>query len=131
MKKIQLFSCGKLHKIKKQDFFLSRHIAEKHHIKLIVAIMTAHMTGRHYMPPALENLDMMTDPFALKWEMKFYDCFVRTFKDHPAIAAWETGNEMNYTAPVKNADHAWVWTKMMHDIIRLADPERYCCRALR
>ena len=99
-------------------------IAEKHHIKLIVAIMTAHMTGRHYMPPALENLDMMTDPFALKWEMKFYDCFVRTFKDHPAIAAWETGNEMNYTAPVKNADHAWVWTKMMHDIIRLADPDR-------
>jgi hypothetical protein len=99
-------------------------IAEKHHIKLVVAIMTAHMTGRHYMPPALENLDMMTDPFALKWEMKFYDCFVRTFKDHPAIAAWETGNEMNYTAPVKNADHAWVWTKMMHDIIRLADPER-------
>ena len=99
-------------------------IAEKHHIKLIVAIMTAHMTGRHYMPPALENLDMMTDPFALKWEMKFYDCFVRTFKDHPAIAAWETGNEMNYTAPVKSADHAWVWTKMMHDIIRLADPDR-------
>ena len=99
-------------------------IAEKHHIKLIVAIMTAHMTGRHYMPPAFENLDMMTDPFALKWEMKFYDCFVRTFKDHPAIAAWETGNEMNYTAPVKNADHAWVWTKMMHDIIRLADPDR-------
>ena len=99
-------------------------IAEKHHIKLIVAVMTAHMTGRHYMPPALENLDMMTDPFALKWEMKFYDCFVRTFKDHPAIAAWETGNEMNYTAPVKNADHAWVWTKMMHDIIRLADPDR-------
>ena len=100
------------------------NIAEKHHIKLIVAIMTAHMTGRHYMPPALENLDMMTDPFALKWEMKFYDCFVRTFKDHPAIAAWETGNEMNYTAPVKNADHAWVWTKTMHDIIRLADPDR-------
>ena len=99
-------------------------IAEKHHIKLIVAIMTAHMTGRHYMPPAFENLDMMTDPFVLKWEMKFYDCFVRTFKDHPAIAAWETGNEMNYTAPVKNADHAWVWTKMMHDIIRLADPDR-------
>ena len=28
------------------------NIAEKHHIKLIVAIMTAHMTGRHYMPPA-------------------------------------------------------------------------------
>ena len=99
-------------------------IAEKHNIKLVVALMTAHMTGRHYVPPAIENRDMMTDPFALKWEMKFYDCFVRTMKDHPAIAAWETGNEMNYTAPVKSADHAWVWTKMMHDIIRLADPDR-------
>ena len=99
-------------------------IAERHHIQLIVAIMTVHMTGRHYVPPAIENRDLFTDPFALKWEMKFYDCFVRTFKDHPAIAAWETGNEMNYTAPVKSADHAWVWTKMMHDIIRLADPTR-------
>ncbi len=99
-------------------------IAEKHRIKLIVAIMTVHMTGRHYVPPAIENRDMFTDPFALKWEMKFYECFVRTFKNHPAIAAWETGNEMNYTGPVQSADHAWVWTKMMHDIIRLADPSR-------
>ena len=99
-------------------------MAEHHHIKLIVAIMTVHMTGRHYVPPAIENRDLFTDPFALKWEMKFYDCFVRTFRNHPAIAAWETGNEMNYTAPVKSADHAWVWTRMMHDIIRLADPIR-------
>ena len=99
-------------------------IAERHHIKLIVAIMTVHMTGRHFVPPAIENRDMFSDPFALKWEMKFYDCFVRSFKDHPAIAVWETGNEMNYTAPVKSADHAWVWTKTMHDIIRLADPSR-------
>ena len=99
-------------------------LAQRHHIKLIVAIMTIHMTGRHFVPPAMENRDIFSDPFALKWEMKSYDCFVRTMKDHPAIAAWETGNEMNYTGPVKNADHAWVWTKMMHDIIRLADPTR-------
>ncbi len=99
-------------------------IAERHHIKLIVAVMTVHMTGRHFVPPAIENRDMFTDSFALKWEMKFYECFVRTFKDHPAIAAWETGNEMNYTGPVQSADHAWVWTKMMHDIIRLEDPSR-------
>ena len=99
-------------------------IAHRHNIRLIVAIMTVHMTGRHFVPPAMENRDIFSDPFALKWEMKFYDCFVRTMKDHPAIAAWETGNEMNYTGPVKSADHAWVWTKMMHDIIRLADPSR-------
>ncbi|MBE6380970.1 MAG: hypothetical protein E7047_08580 [Lentisphaerae bacterium] len=99
-------------------------LAEKHHLKLIVAIMTIHMTGRHYAPPAMENRDVFSDPFALKWEMKFYDAFVRCFKDHPAIAAWETGNEMNLTAPVQSADHAWVWTNMMHNIIRLADPSR-------
>ena len=99
-------------------------MAERHHMKLIVAVMTIHMTGRHFVPPAMENRDIFRDPFALKWEMKFYDCFVRVMKDHPAIAAWETGNEMNYTGPVESADHAWVWTKMMHDIIRLADPTR-------
>ena len=85
-------------------------IAARHHIELIVAVMTVHMTGRHFVPRAMENRDLFTDPFALKWEMKFYDGFVRAVKDCPAIAAWETGNEMNYTAPVKNADHAWVWT---------------------
>jgi len=99
-------------------------IAERHRIRLIVAIMTVHMTGRHFVPPAMENRDIFSDPFALKWEMKFYDGFVRALKDHPAIAAWETGNEMNYSGPVKSADHAWVWTKTMHDIIRLADPSR-------
>lgn len=99
-------------------------IAQRHNIRLIVAIMTVHMTGRHFVPPAIENRDLFTDPFALKWEIKFYDCFVRTMKDHPAIAAWETGNEMNYTAQVKDANHAWVWTRMMHDVIRLADPSR-------
>lgn len=99
-------------------------IAARHHIELIVAVMTVHMTGRHFVPRAMENRDLFTDPFALKWEMKFYDGFVRAVKDCPAIAAWETGNEMNYTAPVKNADHAWVWTRMMHDVIRLADPSR-------
>ena len=99
-------------------------IAERHGIRLIVAVMTIHMTGRHFVPPAMEGRDVFADPFALKWEMKAYDCFVRTMKDHPAILAWETGNEMNYTGVVKSADHAWVWTKTMHDIIRLADPDR-------
>ena len=99
-------------------------IAAGHNLKLIVALMTVHMTGRHFVPRAMENRDLFSDPFALKWEMKFYDGFVRAMKDHDAIAAWETGNEMNYTAPVKNADHAWVWTRMMHDVIRLADPSR-------
>lgn len=99
-------------------------LAQKHGLKLIVSLMTAHMTGRLYVPRAMENRDLFSDPFALKWEARFYDCFVRRMKSHPAIFAWETGNESNGVSPVSSPEAAWVWTSCMHNIIRLADGTR-------
>ena len=96
-------------------------IAEKYGIKLIAALMTAHMTGRLYVPRAMENRDLFSDPFALKWEARFYDYFVRRMKNHPAIFAWETGNESNYMHEIPSSEAAWVWTCYLHNIIRLAD----------
>lgn len=96
-------------------------IAHKHGLKLIVSIMTAHMTGRHFVPQAMENRDLFTDPLALKWSARFYDYFVRRMKAHPAIFAWETGNEAAFTYPIASAEAAWVWTNYIHNTIRLAD----------
>ena len=37
-------------------------LAEKHHMKLIVCILTAHMTFRLYVPHAFEGRDLYLDP---------------------------------------------------------------------
>ena len=53
-------------------------MAERHGMKLIVAILTGHMTFRLFIPPAIENRNPQSDPVALYWEAKYIDCFVRT-----------------------------------------------------
>lgn len=99
-------------------------LAEKHHMKLIVCILTAHMTFRLYVPHAFEGRDLYLDPKALKWEGKFYRYFVRRMKHHPAIAAWESGNESNLISATQNEDTAWFWQNYVYSIIRNEDTSR-------
>ena len=56
-------------------------LAQKYGIKLIVGLVTGWMSGRLFVPPAVYGRDMLTDPFALKWETRFVRHFVRTFRD--------------------------------------------------
>ena len=55
-------------------------MAERHGMKLIVPILTGHMTFRLFLPPALENRDPQADPIALEWEARFIECFVNALK---------------------------------------------------
>ncbi len=64
------------------------------------------MSGRLFVPPALESRNVITDPIAILWETRFVRAFVRNFKDHPAVLAWDLGNECNCLAPVPNAEAA-------------------------
>lgn len=105
-------------------FELLCDIAEKHHIKLIVCILTAHMTFRLFLPPAMENRDLFLDPKALKWEGKFFRYFVRRMKHHPAIRAWESGNESNFITKNQDADASWFWQNYVYSIIRNEDISR-------
>lgn len=100
------------------------NIAEKHGIKLIVCLLTGHMTARLFLPRALEGLNLYEDPIALKWEGRFIDYFVRRMKHHPAIIAWESGNETHCLGPVKNSAQAEFWLRYIHTAIRSADPSR-------
>lgn len=98
--------------------------AEKNGIRLIVGLITGWMSGRMFIPPALESLNPLTDPLSIKWQVRFVRYFVKRMKDHPAIAAWDLGNECNCLGPVENRDQAWNWTHAIASAIRLEDPAR-------
>ena len=98
--------------------------ASKHGIRLVVGLLTGWMSGRLFAPPALAGLNLLTDPRAVMWEVRFVRHFIREMKDHPAIAAWDLGNECNCLAPVKNRYEAWSWQHAISSAIRLEDAGR-------
>ncbi len=99
-------------------------LSGKHGLKLIVPLLTGHMTMRLFVPPALAGLDLYTDPLALKYEAKFIECFVSRMRHHPAIAAWESGNETNFLSSVTCPEAAWAWSCFIHNQIRRFDDSR-------
>jgi hypothetical protein len=99
-------------------------LAEKYGLRLIVGLITGWMSGRLYVPPALQRLNVLTDPTAVLWETRFIRCFVGRFKTERAIAAWDLGNECNCMAPVSSADEFYVWTAAITGAVRESDPSR-------
>ena len=81
-----------------QRFRTLADLAQKYQLKLIVGLLTGWMSGRLFVPRALEGRNLFTDPEAMRWESRFIRGFVTAFKDHPAIAVWEPGNECNCLA---------------------------------
>ncbi|MBE6394790.1 MAG: hypothetical protein E7044_12145 [Lentisphaerae bacterium] len=107
-----------------ERFRIFADLAEKHHLKLVVALLTGWMSGRLFVPRVLEGRNLFTDPEALKWESRFIRGFVSAFKDHPAIVAWEPGNECNCLSNINNSEAAsWHWLDFIAASIRNADPE--------
>ena len=98
--------------------------AYKHNLKLIVGLITGWMSGRMLIPPAFEGKNLHTDPEVIRWQVRFVRCFVRTFKDHPAIAGWNLGNECNCMAEGTSNPAAWNWINTITSAIRLEDPTR-------
>lgn len=97
--------------------------AERHGFKLVVALLTGWMSGRLFMPPAFAGLNPMTDPTVLRWEIRFVTEFVRAFREHPAIAAWEFGNECNCMDRATR-DQAHLWSATIANAVRASDPTR-------
>ena len=98
-------------------------IAAKHRMKLVVGLVTGWMSGRMFMPPALERRNLITDPEVRRWQIRFVRHFVREMKDHPAIAAWDLGNECNCMGGGSAADD-WAWMFEISSAIRLEDCTR-------
>lgn len=98
-------------------------LAEARGLALVVGLLTGWMSGRLFAPPALERLNLLTDPAARMWEVRFVRRFVRETKGQRAIAAWDVGNECNCLASASRAQ-AWAWLYEITAAIRLEDASR-------
>lgn len=105
-------------------------IAHKYGMKVIVPLINGHMTFRIYNPPAVDGLDHFTSPESLMWQGKFIHYFVKRMKNHPAICAWEIGNESNCLSVADDRTTAWSWSAFVTDAIRAVDDTRPVCSGM-
>lgn len=96
-------------------------LAHKYGFRLIVGLLTGWMSGRLYVPEPFERVNVLEDPFALKWEVRFVKYMVGRFRAHPAIAAWDPGNECNCMGQVKGSDGGYLWMGAISMAIRTVD----------
>lgn len=99
-------------------------MAHKHNIKLIVGLVTGWMSGQLFIPPALEGRKILSDPTSIMWQLKLVRTMVQELKDHPAILAWDLGNECNVMEDVADSQTAYVWTAAITNAIRAEDKTR-------
>ena len=84
-------------------------MAARHGVRLMVSLVTGWMSGRLFAPSIVENMNLITDPEALMWEGRFARAFVRRMRGHPAIIAWDLGNECNCMGAVESQAQAWTF----------------------
>lgn len=98
-------------------------LAQARGLRLIVGLVTGWMSGRLFVPPALVNRDVLTDPECIRWQIRLVRRIVTDLRDHPAIAAWDLGNECNCMGKAEQ-HQAYVWTQSIAGTIRGADATR-------
>ena len=106
-----------------ERFRILMDIAYSNGISVIPSLITGWMSGRLFVPPAISDRDVITDPLALKWEIRFVREIVRAFKDHPALGAWCLGNECNCMGNAKTEEEAYLWMASITNAIRAEDSE--------
>ena len=102
-------------------------LAEKYGLKLMVGLITGHMSFRYFAPPAFEGRNPISDPTVVKWELRFIKYFVKRFLGESSIIGWDLGNECNSFLQRNDksvADYAYLWCSALSDAIRSIDKER-------
>lgn len=108
-----------------QKFEIFCDIAKKYGMKLIVALITGHMSYRTYNPPAFDGKALLSDPTVLKWQRRFVKYFVNRFKNQEVIAGWDLGNEPdNMPGETENPDAFYIWCSIISDSIKSCDDSR-------
>ena len=103
-----------------ERFHIFCQLANKYQIKLIVGLLTGWMSGRLYVPIALEHRNLINDPEAIRWEILFVKTFVHELKNESAIIAWDWGNECNCLS-THTLTEMWLWGNIITSTIRLED----------
>ena len=104
------------------DKFLD--ICDSFGVKLLVGLLTGWMSGGLFVPTALNEKNLITDPLAQYFEALFIKGFVTRFKDRDTIYAWDLGNECNGMSPINSRLEAATWTAMISKAISAADSTR-------
>ncbi len=99
-------------------------IGEEFGISFVVGLITGWMSGRLYMPEALAGREPITDPIAIKWQLKFVKYMVARFKSRKIISAWELGNECNCMSEVQSSEQAYNWVSLITDAVKSLDNSR-------
>lgn len=99
-------------------------LAREAGLGLVVGLVTGWMSGRLFVPPALEGRDPITDPTSLSWQVKFVRVFVDKLRSQRAIIAWDLGNECNCMNVAPGRDAAYLWTAAVANTVRAVDPTR-------
>jgi endo-1,4-beta-mannosidase len=100
-------------------------LADKYGMKLIVGLITGHMSYRTYAPPAFLGKALLSDPTVIKWQRRFVKYFVSRFKNQPSIVGWDLGNETkNMPGLASSPDSYYLWASVICDAIRTSDPTR-------
>ncbi|MBC2602646.1 cellulase family glycosylhydrolase [Puniceicoccus vermicola] len=107
-----------------ERFSFVANCAAKHGLKLVVGLITGWMSGRLFVPPALEGLNPITDPEVVKWQLRFVHGIVDRFRSESSIVAWDLGNECNCMGKVTSEEESWAWTASIANAIRAVDPSR-------
>jgi len=98
-------------------------ILEKYDMTCVIGLVTGWMSGRLFVPPALEGVNPITDPMAVRWEIRFVKYMVNRFKYHKSISAWELGNECNCLGDATR-DEAYNWTALISNTVKSIDSSR-------
>ena len=100
-------------------------LADKYGMKLIVGLITGHMSFRTYVPPAFQGKALLSDPTVIKWQRRFVKYFVKRFKGESSIIGWDLGNETkNIPGLTSNYDSFYLWASVISDAIKSVDSTR-------
>ena len=113
-----------LEEVMLERFGIFLDLCKKYGIKVIVGLITGWMSGRLFVPTALNGKNLYTDEIALWFEQLFIRGFVKTFKDREEICAWDLGNECCGISKAKNRYETASWTAIITNAIKAEDNTR-------
>lgn len=107
-----------------ENFKTFAGICDEYGIRLIVSVVTGWMSGRLFLPRAVDGKNPISDPEVLMWTARYIKGFVNGVKDCKNIEMWDLGNECNCLGPARSRAEAYTWTAFVRNAIYAADPTR-------
>ncbi len=104
------------------EFDILLDLAKKHQLKVIVALLTAWMSGTLFNPMWKNGRNLFSHPYMVKYQVLYCRAFARRYANRPEIIAWEYGNEQNCVDSCDSPETAWMWLHALAAELRLNDP---------